>query len=264
LTGFLSRIRLETQTGSALTPDNAPDSVAGTGEYVLSGNAWCSNTAPSASLAATPVSGLAPLAVRFDGSGTDADAGDTIATYTFRFGDGTPPVTQSSPTVSHTYATPGTYHATATVTDSRGAESTNTAARDVTVTAGADLAVAASGPATSKNNAIGTYTITITNTGPATATGVVATDTLPLKAVFKSVSVSPTATCTNATASNVTTVTCKLGTLAPSAKATITLQAKLTGTVGQVLTDTASATEAGPGDPHAGNDTSNVSTTVVR
>src|SRR4051794_1728234 len=264
LTGFLSRIRLETQTGSALTPDNAPDSVAGTGEYVLSGNAWCSSAAPTAALAATPTSGLAPLTVRFDGSGTDADAGDTIASYTFRFGDGTPPVTQSSPSVSHTYSAPETYHATLTVTDSRGAESSNGAGRDIIVTAGADLAVASTGPAAAKNNAVGTYTITVTNKGPAAATGVVATDKLPLKAAFKSVSVSPAATCTKATASNVTTVTCKLNTLAPSATATITLQAKLTGTVGQVLTNTASAAEAGPGDPNAGNDTSSVSTTVVR
>ena len=108
LTGFLSRIRLETQTGSALTPDNAPDSVAGTGEYVLSGNAWCSNAAPSASLAATPTSGLAPLTVRFDGV---RHGSRTPATRSRRtrsdFGDGTPPVTQSSPTVSHTYSDAG-------------------------------------------------------------------------------------------------------------------------------------------------------------
>ena len=77
-------------------------------------------------------------------------------------------------------------------------------------------------------------------------------------------SVSPAATCTKATASNVTTVTCKLGTLAPSAKATITLQAKLTGTVGQVLTDIRLGDRGRPRRPPRRNDTSTVSTTVVR
>ena len=265
LTGFLTRIRIETQTGGALTPDNAPNSVAPIGQYLLSGNAWCANGAPTAVLAAAPTSGLAPLTVSLDGTGaSDPDAGDTIASYTFRFGDGSTPVTQSSPKISHTYSSAGTYHASVTVTDSRGAESTNAAGRDITVTPGADLAVKATGPATAKNNATGTYTITVTNNGPGTATGVIVTDKLPLKAAFKSVSVSPAATCTKATASNVTTVTCKLGTLAPGATSTITLVAKLTGTVGQVLTDTASASEAGPGDSNSANDTSSVTTTVAR
>ena len=256
----LSAIRTTTMRPS----DNAPDSVAPIGQYLVSGNAFCANSAPAGSLAATPTSGTAPLSVRFDGSGTDPDAGDTIVSYTFRFGDGTPPVTQSSPTLSHTYAAPGTYHASLTVTDSRGAESTGPATRDVTVDAGADLDVHASGPATARNSSVAAYTITVTNDGPASASGVVATDKLPPKATFKSVDVSPAATCTRAIASNVTTVTCTVGTLAPGATATITLQAKLTGTVGQVLMDTAFASESRPGDPDAGNDSSSVTTTVVR
>jgi uncharacterized repeat protein (TIGR01451 family) len=265
LTGFLTRIRLESQTGSALTPDNAPDSVAPIGQYLLSGNAWCANGAPTAVLAATPTSGLAPLTVSLDGTGaSDPDAGDTIASYTFRFGDGSTPVTQSSPTISHTYSSPGSYHASLTVTDARGEESTNVAAKDIAVTSGADLAVKAIGPASAKNDATVTYTITVTNNGPAAATGVVATDKLPLRAGFKSAKVTPTATCTKATANNVTTVTCQLGTLAPGATRTITVVAQLKGTVGQLLTNTASATETGPGDPNSADNTSIVTTTVIR
>jgi hypothetical protein len=73
------------------------------------------------------MTGKAPLLVHFDGSGSaDAD-GDTIASYTFNFGDGSAPVTQSTPTIQHTYNAAGDYPARLTVTDSRGHSSTNTA-----------------------------------------------------------------------------------------------------------------------------------------
>jgi uncharacterized repeat protein (TIGR01451 family) len=236
------------------------------GGYTMSGGDFCApNAKPSAALTATPTNGLSPLTVAFDASGSsDSDAGDSVTAYTFHFGDGSTPVTQSTPKISHTYADAGTYHASVTVTDSHGAQSLTDAAKDITVSPAADLAVRAAGPSTAKNGALATYTITVTNNGPATATGVVASDKLPPKAQFKSASVSPSATCTNSTASGVTTVTCKLGTLASGATSTITLVAKLSGTVGQVLTNTASASEASPGDASASNDTSSVATTIVR
>jgi len=236
------------------------------GGYTLSGNDFCApNTPPNAALQASPTSGLAPLTVAFDAStSSDVDAGDHVASYTFRFGDGSTPVTQSSPTISHTYNSPGNYHASLTVTDTRGEESTNVAAKDISVTSGADLAVKVTGPASAKNDTLATYTITVTNNGPAAATGVVATDKLPVRAEFKSVKVTPAATCTKATASYVTTVTCQLGTLAAGATRTITVVARLKGTVGQLLTNTASATETGPGDPNSADNTSIVTTTVIR
>ena len=50
---------------------------------------------------------LAPLTVNLDGStSSDPDGADTIASYTFRFGDGSTPVTQSGPSTSHTYGEP--------------------------------------------------------------------------------------------------------------------------------------------------------------
>src|SRR6185436_626086 len=80
-------------------------------EYTVFTNAACApNEAPVASLAATPQSGLVPLMVGFDGSASsDPDAGDTIAEYTFDFGDGSAPVTQGSPTINHTYNAVGNY-----------------------------------------------------------------------------------------------------------------------------------------------------------
>jgi hypothetical protein len=41
LSDFLVRIRVESGTGSALTPDNAPDSLARTGSYTVKGNESC-------------------------------------------------------------------------------------------------------------------------------------------------------------------------------------------------------------------------------
>jgi len=126
LTGFLMR-----QTAVALTPDNAPDGLGPAGSYTIVGNAFCRpNNAPVAALSANPAMGNAPLNVTLDASGSndpDSDApADTIASYTFDFGDGTLPVTQASPTVSHTYNA-GNYRATVRVTDSRGKVSGNTA-----------------------------------------------------------------------------------------------------------------------------------------
>jgi hypothetical protein len=111
--------------GGAEVLDGMPDSLAYTSSYTIRSNSSCApNTPPTASLTASPPSGTAPLAVSFDGSGSkDPDAGDSVASYTFNFGDGTTPVTQSSPTVSHTYEVAGHYQPSLTVTDSHGAQS---------------------------------------------------------------------------------------------------------------------------------------------
>ena len=105
---------------------------------VITANApTAGNTAPTARLVATPASGTAPLTVTLDASGsTDPDAGDSIASYTFDFGDGSATVTQTGSSVRHDYAA-GSYTATVTVTDTHGA----TAGTSVTVAAGAPAQV---------------------------------------------------------------------------------------------------------------------------
>jgi PKD repeat protein len=102
--------------------------ITGSGDYVVIDNATCKvNRPPTAELFATPLSGYAPLNVSFDAShSADAD-GDTIASYTFNFGDGSPEVTQASPAASHTFAAPGNYNTVLTVTDATGTRSTNVA-----------------------------------------------------------------------------------------------------------------------------------------
>ena len=82
------------------------------------------NRLPVAVLTPSVTSGDSPLAVSFDGAAShDADAGDSIVSYTFGFGDGSPPVAQPGATVSHTYTRRGTYNATLSVTDKHGGTS---------------------------------------------------------------------------------------------------------------------------------------------
>jgi hypothetical protein len=129
------------------------------------------NHPPTAVLTANPTSGPPGLIVHFDGSGSsDPDAGDSIASYTFKFGDGST-VTQNTPTVSHTYNNVGTYAATLTVTDSHGASSVNGAEVTITVVYGPDLIVSS---LTTTNNQAQQgqkipITATIKNQGQATA-----------------------------------------------------------------------------------------------
>ena len=92
------------------------------------------NDAPSAALVATPQSGNAPLNVGFNAAGSSDPEGDSIQSYTFNFGDGSPSITQGAATVSHVYTTPGSYTATVTVTDIHGAASNNAAASSIQVT----------------------------------------------------------------------------------------------------------------------------------
>jgi len=77
------------------------------------------NTAPIARLTGTGTAGPAPLTSTFDGTGsTDPDG--AIVAWNWSFGDGT---TASGAQVQHTFAAPGTFSVTLTVTDDRGATS---------------------------------------------------------------------------------------------------------------------------------------------
>ena len=75
------------------------------------------NVAPTAAITATPSSGLAPLTVTFDSSGS-SDSDGTITTYAWNFGD---LGTSADPNPVHLYTTAGSYTATLTITDDDGA-----------------------------------------------------------------------------------------------------------------------------------------------
>ncbi|MGO9974758.1 MAG: PKD domain-containing protein [Solirubrobacteraceae bacterium] len=60
---------------------------------------------------------------RFDASAS-SDAGGSVTSYIWQFGDGTPPLTTTSPTVSHIYTAPGSYTVTLSTTNQGGCAAT--------------------------------------------------------------------------------------------------------------------------------------------
>lgn len=117
---------------------------------------------------------------------------------------------------------------------------------------GADLAVVKTGPALVTEGHDLTYHLAATNNGPAAATGVVVSDTLPMNSTF----VSASAGCTEAAG----VVTCTVGNLASGASAgfDITVTA---GSAGTSLTDTATI-DGDQFDPILANNTSTLVTTL--
>ena len=85
-------------------------------------------SAPVASFEASVSSGVAPLAVSFDASGSD-DPDGPIASYEWSFGDGG---SANGVTASHTFQTPGTYTVSLTVTD--GDDNTASTSQQIFVT----------------------------------------------------------------------------------------------------------------------------------
>ncbi|MFM7069525.1 MAG: PKD domain-containing protein [Actinomycetes bacterium] len=104
------------------------------------------NEPPIAVIGATPVSGKGPLVVAFSSAGS-VDGDGAIAAYDLDFGDGTAHSTSAG--TAHTYAAVGSYVATLTVTDDRGA--TNSATKIINVTPNqAPTAVASGTPTAGK------------------------------------------------------------------------------------------------------------------
>jgi PKD repeat protein len=109
-----------------------------TGSYTRVGNASCQTGLPIAALTATPNPVNVNQNVTFNASGSHEPTGacGTINSYTLDFGDGSPTVTQSTPTgggFTHAYSAPGNYPARLTVKDTAGLSSTNGALVVITV-----------------------------------------------------------------------------------------------------------------------------------
>jgi uncharacterized repeat protein (TIGR01451 family) len=107
-------------------------------------------------------------------------------------------------------------------------------------------------PVTVGNNL--TYTITVTNNGPDTATGVTLIDTLPSSVTY----VSATSTQGSCTKTG-NTVTCNIGTLSNGSSATVTIA--VAPTAAGTITNTATVT-CNETDTNSANNTATTSTTV--
>jgi len=103
-----------------------------------------------------------------------------------------------------------------------------------------------------------TYIIAAANNGPAAATGVTVTDTLPKNTGFGSAT-STQGSCAPRPHSQI--VDCNIGTMASGATVTVTLVVKPTQKGSYTNTVTVKATS--PSDPNSANNTSSVTTTVT-
>ena len=117
---------------------------------------------------------------------------------------------------------------------------------------GADLAVVKTGPSLVTEGQTLTYHLSAANNGPAAATGVTVTDTLPSNSTF----VSASAGCTHLAG----VVTCIVGNLASGASRNFDITVTA-GSAGSTLTNTA-AIAGNQSDPVAGNNHSTVVTTL--
>ncbi|MFL6260822.1 MAG: PKD domain-containing protein [Thermoanaerobaculia bacterium] len=127
-------------TGGSQPMDLMPNDGVGTGTVRTLPVGSCGpNQAPVAVLSASPVGQRKLLNVHFDASRSyDPDAAssdpqlrDSVVKYVFDFGDGTPPVATTEPTVDHQYAQGGQYAATLRVQDSRGKTSATAALKQI-------------------------------------------------------------------------------------------------------------------------------------
>jgi uncharacterized repeat protein (TIGR01451 family) len=150
-------------------------------------------------------------------------------------------------------ATAGAYPVTVTVSDgSLSASQSFTWTVTAPQTPFVDLAMAmVASPNPVRAGVSLTYSVAVSNLGSASATGVVVTDVLPATVVFLNAS---------ASCSNIGTVTCNLGTLAPAQSAMITIVVAAY-TAGQI-TNTATASSAQV-DAAPANNTATTLTNVV-
>jgi uncharacterized repeat protein (TIGR01451 family) len=123
---------------------------------------------PTADFTADKTSGCAPLTVLF----TDQSTGNPRS-WSWRFGDG---VTSTEQNPSHTYDSPGTYEVRLTVTNDCGSDTDLGYITAIECVGPSLTIIKTDDPDPVNAGDILTYTITVTNSGNATATGVTIVD----------------------------------------------------------------------------------------
>lgn len=130
---------------------------------------------------------------------------------------------------------------------------------DATLSQLADVSVSiADSPDPAKRNKPLTYTVPVTNLGPADATGVSLNDTIPSHVTFKAVRTTQ-GSCKSPTSQN-HLLTCSLGGLASGSTATVTIT--VLPLVKGTVSDTVTVSSASPGDPNSANNSATATTTV--
>ena len=131
--------------------------------------------------------------------------------------------------------------------------------------ASADLSITKTGPATGNVNSTISYTVTLTNSGPDSATNASWSDTLPSSLLFISISQDTGASmsCTTPEAGDSGTISCSIASL-PVGSAQFTVNVLIaSGTpAGSSISNTATATSS-TGDPNGGNNSGMASTTAI-
>jgi uncharacterized repeat protein (TIGR01451 family) len=163
-------------------------------------------------------------------------------------------VTDSAGQASFTYssALAGTDTIEASYIDSAGKARSSNDVTKTWIVRNADLSVVKSGPAFVANGGPITYTVTVTNSGPAAAHNVVVTDAIPSSITG--------ATATPSQGSCSGSFTCSLGDIASGSSATVTIHGTVS-TSGSSVSNTASASSDNP-DPDSSNNSSTTRATV--
>jgi uncharacterized repeat protein (TIGR01451 family) len=165
-----------------------------------------------------------------------------------------------SGTITSTYTIPGSYTgasvtntATISANENDPSGTNNTSAVTTTVGQPADVSITKTGPSFATPGQNVTYTITVSNAGPAAAAAVTVTDPTPAGMTF----VSNTGACT-------TVFPCSLGTLNAGQTATINATFNIPANATAVSFTNTATVSSGATDPTPANNTASATTSVVQ
>lgn len=129
-----------------------------------------------------------------------------------------------------------------------------------TVQGDADLGISKTGPASAERFEVLSYTVTVNNAGPSSATNTVITDTLPAGLTFSAITSPSGWSCATPAVGSGGTITCSRNEFAPASSASFTIEAEavLDGSITNVATISSS-----DGDADTSNNSSSATTAVT-